>query len=108
VTAATSAQVIKFFFHRAIQGIKLPHLVHADSNHGFILNMYKHVISVQSQERTVSIATGHRLGDRGEFESQKGQEFSLLHVIWTGSGSHPVTYPMGTGSSFPGGKVAVA
>jgi hypothetical protein len=43
-----------------------------------------------------------------EFESQKGQEFSLLHVVQTGSGVHPTSYPMGTGGSFPGGKAAGA
>jgi hypothetical protein len=40
-----------------------------------------------------------------EFESRKGQEFSVLHIVQTGSGVHP-TYPMGTGGSFPGGKAA--
>jgi hypothetical protein len=30
VTAAASAQVSKFYFHRAIPGIKLSHLVHQD------------------------------------------------------------------------------
>jgi hypothetical protein len=29
----------------------------------------------------------------------------LLHSVQTGSGAHPVSYPMGTGGSFPGGKV---
>jgi hypothetical protein len=35
-----------------------------------------------------------------EFEAQLGQEFSLFHVVQTGSGNHPDSYPM---SSFPGG-----
>jgi hypothetical protein len=39
-----------------------------------------------------------------EFESRWGQEFSLLHVVQTGSGAHPASYPMGTGGSFPGVK----
>jgi hypothetical protein len=39
-----------------------------------------------------------------EFESRWGQEFSLLHVVQTGSGAHPVSYPMGPGGYFPGGK----
>jgi hypothetical protein len=43
-----------------------------------------------------------------EFESRKGQEFSLLHFVQTGSGVHPTSYPMGTGGSFPGGKAAWA
>jgi hypothetical protein len=29
-----------------------------------------------------------------------------LYVVQTGSGAHPVNYPMGTGGSFPVGKVA--
>jgi hypothetical protein len=28
-------------------------------------------------------------------------EFSLLHVAQTGSGAHPASYPMGTGSFSP-------
>jgi hypothetical protein len=43
-----------------------------------------------------------------EFESQYGQEFSTLQVVQTGSGAHHVSYPMGTGNSFPGGKAAGA
>jgi hypothetical protein len=36
-----------------------------------------------------------------EFESRWGQEFSLLHVVQTGSAVHSASYPMGTGGSFP-------
>jgi hypothetical protein len=43
-----------------------------------------------------------------EFESRQGQDFYLLNVVQTGSGAHPASYPMGTGSSFPGGKAAGA
>jgi hypothetical protein len=35
-----------------------------------------------------------------------GQDFSPLHVVQTGSGAHPASYPMGTGGPFPGGKAA--
>jgi hypothetical protein len=49
--------------------------------------------------------TGYKLD---EFESRKGQEFSLLHVVKTGSGAHPASYPMGTGGSFPWSKAAGA
>jgi hypothetical protein len=38
-----------------------------------------------------------------EFEPRWGQEFSLLHVVETGTGVHPASYPVGTGNSFPGG-----
>jgi hypothetical protein len=58
-------------------------------------------------DSAVGIATG--LTTKGsEFESRWGQEFSLLHVVQTGSGAHPASYPMGTGGSFPEGKVAGA
>jgi hypothetical protein len=43
-----------------------------------------------------------------EFDSRWGQEISLLHVVQTGSGAHPASYPMGTGGSFGGGKAAEA
>jgi hypothetical protein len=33
---------------------------------------------------------------------------SLLHVVQTGSGVHPTSYPMGTAGSFPSGKAARA
>jgi hypothetical protein len=57
----------------------------------------------------VSIATGYGLDNRGiKFESQYGQEFSFLHIVQTGSGVHPASYPMGTGGSFPRGKAAGA
>jgi hypothetical protein len=34
-----------------------------------------------------------------------GWEFSLRHQFQTGSGAHPVSYPMVTKGSFPGDKV---
>jgi hypothetical protein len=34
-------------------------------------------------------------------EFNRGQELLLLHVVQTGSGVHPTSYTMGTGSSFP-------
>jgi hypothetical protein len=45
-----------------------------------------------------------------EFGSRWGQEFSLLHVVQTGSGIHPTSSPMGTGGggSFIWGKAAGA
>jgi hypothetical protein len=35
-------------------------------------------------------------------------EFSLLHIVQTGSGAHPASYQMGTAGSFSGGKAAGA
>jgi hypothetical protein len=29
-----------------------------------------------------------------EFKSWQGEEFSFLHIIQTGSGAHPASYPM--------------
>jgi hypothetical protein len=49
------------------------------------------------------LATGWTT-ERSGFESRKGQELLLLHVVQTGSGVHPTFYTMGTGSSFPGVK----
>jgi hypothetical protein len=39
-----------------------------------------------------------------EFESWWDQEFSLLHVVQSGSGVHPTSYPIGTGGSLPGSE----
>jgi hypothetical protein len=39
-------------------------------------------------------------------EFRQGRDFSLLHVVQTGSGAHPASYPMGTDGSFSGGKAS--
>jgi hypothetical protein len=46
--------------------------------------------------------------ESSEFESRYGQEFSLLHVVQTGSEVHLISYPMDTGGSFLRGKAAEA
>jgi hypothetical protein len=57
----------------------------------------------------VGIATGYRLDDQGVVVGVLvRQEFSLLHVIQTGSWAYPAFYSMSTGSSFPGHKTAGA
>jgi hypothetical protein len=62
-----------------------------------------------SRDSAVGIATGYGLHGKGsEFESWREQEFSLLCVVKTGSGANPASYLMGTGCSFPGGKVGGA
>jgi hypothetical protein len=43
-----------------------------------------------------------------DFESRWEQDFSPLHLVQTGSGAHPASYPMDTGGAFPGGKAAGA
>jgi hypothetical protein len=51
-----------------------------------------------SRGSSVGIATGYGLDDRGVgVRVPVGSEFSLLHVVQTGSGVHPASYPMGTG-----------
>jgi hypothetical protein len=61
----------------------------------------------KSLDGSVGIATGFRLDDRrSEVGSWQSQEFSLCHVVQTGSGAHPTSYSMGTAGSFPGGRVA--
>jgi hypothetical protein len=60
--------------------------------------------------RSVSIALGYRLDDRGSrvrFPTGAGN-FSLHHRVQNGSEAHPTSYPMGTRGSFPGGKAAGA
>jgi hypothetical protein len=55
-----------------------------------------------SRDSVVGIATGYGLDNRGVWVwVPVGQEFSLLHVIQTGSEAHPASYQMGTGGSFP-------
>jgi hypothetical protein len=49
------------------------------------------------------------MDDRGiEVEVLVGSEFSFLHIVLTGSGDHPTSYPMGTRLIFFGGKAAGA
>jgi hypothetical protein len=58
---------------------------------------------------SVGIATGYRVEDGGVgVRVQVGQEFSLFHVVQTGSVVHPASYTMGTGGSLLGGKAAGA
>jgi hypothetical protein len=57
---------------------------------------------MRSRDFSVVIVTGYRLEEGSEFESRQSQEFSLLHVVQTGSGGHPTSYPIGTEGSFPG------
>jgi hypothetical protein len=59
-------------------------------------------------DSAVGRASGYGLDDeRVEFEYRWEQTFSLLHVVQTGSGSHPPSYPMGTeGKSGRGVKLA--
>jgi hypothetical protein len=60
-----------------------------------------------SWDSAVGIANGWT-AKGSQFKSRWGQEFSLLHVVQTGSEVHPTSYPMGYGGSFPGVKAAGA
>jgi hypothetical protein len=72
--------------------------------------LIKHSPTRGSQDSVVGIATGYGLdGIRGRSSSPgKGQDVSTLHVVQTGSGAHPASYPRGPGGYFPGGKAAGA
>jgi hypothetical protein len=58
-----------------------------------------------SRDNAVGIATAYELDGRGiGVRVPLRARFSLLHVVQTGSGAHPASYPMGTGGDFPWGK----
>jgi hypothetical protein len=60
-----------------------------------------YIIDNESRDSSVSIATGYGLHNQWfGVRVPVGQEFSLLHVVLTGSGVHPASYPMGTGGPF--------
>jgi hypothetical protein len=61
------------------------------------------------RDSVVGIATGYRLTDRRVgVQISVGSEFSLLHVVQSGSCAHPASYAMGSGGSFPGDEAAGA
>jgi hypothetical protein len=55
---------------------------------------------------SVGIALGYGLDDRGSMVRFPAwaEDFSPHHRVQNGSGTHPAFYPMGTRSSFHGGK----
>jgi hypothetical protein len=64
----------------------------------------------RGRHSSVGIALGYGLEDRGSgipFPEGAGK-WSLHHRIQNDSGAHPISYPMGTRGSFPGGKAAGA
>jgi hypothetical protein len=63
----------------------------------------------KSRDSSVGIATGYGLDDQGAgVQVPVGSRIFILHVVQSGSGVHPTSYPMGIGGSFPGGKAAEA
>jgi hypothetical protein len=78
-------------------------------NHKKPLNTRWGKIRSLSRDSAVGTAAGHGLDDQEVgVRVPVGQEFSLLHVVHTGSGAHPASYPMGIGDYFSGGKAAGA
>jgi hypothetical protein len=57
-------------------------------------------IIIGRRDNSVGKATGCGAAEGSDFEFRKDQDFSLLDVVQTGSGAHPASYPMGTGSCF--------
>jgi hypothetical protein len=59
----------------------------------------------ESRDSVVGIATDYGLDDRGVgVRVPIGSRIFSLHVVQTGSGAHPASYPMGTRGSSPGVK----
>jgi hypothetical protein len=57
----------------------------------------KSFVKLNDRNRAVGIATRLRAGRSGVPISVGACYFSLLQNVWTGSGAHLATYPMGTG-----------
>jgi hypothetical protein len=69
---------------------------------------FKIVVSAnRSQDSIVGIAPGYGLDDQGvEVRVPVWSRIFLLHVVQTGHGVHPTSYPISTGGSFHGVKAA--
>jgi hypothetical protein len=66
-------------------------------------------VSFRSRDSSVGIATGYGLEDGVvRVRVPVRQEFLFFHAVNTGSGVHPISYTLGTGGSFLGGKAAGA
>jgi hypothetical protein len=52
--------------------------------------------------RSIDIATGYRLDDRGSISGKGKRLFFFLHSFHISSGAYPTSYPLGTGA-FPRG-----
>jgi hypothetical protein len=64
------------------------------------------LITLKYLIKSVRLRAG-RADDRGSIPGGAGN-FSLHYRVQTDSGAHTVSYPMGTGGFFPGGKAAGA
>jgi hypothetical protein len=61
-----------------------------------IQKVFTAILRAKTTQSVGRLATG-RTTEGSEFESLEGQEFSLLQVLQTGSGTYRVSYPMYTG-----------
>jgi hypothetical protein len=75
-----------------------------------LISKVKNLLKYNSRNSSVGTATNYGLDDRmnGVRIPAGAGDFSLRHRVQTGSGAHQVSYPVGTGGSFPGGKAAGA
>jgi hypothetical protein len=60
--------------------------------------MYLVVLWGKKRVSSVGIETDYMLDDRGVRVLAGAGNFALHHRLQTGSGAHPASYPMGTGS----------
>jgi hypothetical protein len=72
-----------------------------DGVNSYNIQFMRALLSVDS---SVGTATGYGLDDHGwwEFESRKGEKFSLLHIVQTSSGVNPTSCNIGTGGKAAG------
>jgi hypothetical protein len=70
----------------------------------------KNIFTMGSRGSSVGTAAGYVLDvrDLGFRFPEEAGNVSLLHRVHTGSAVHPVSYPVGAGGSFPGGKMVGA
>jgi hypothetical protein len=61
------------------------------------------ILLIRSQGGAVSVVSDYWLGDRGSIPS-RGKVFFLQLLCPDQLWAHPVSYPVSTGSPFPGGK----
>jgi hypothetical protein len=105
---------------KSLDSVKTPaetkHVIHKDRLSTSEVDSHPSVLftfvrrAIRSRDSSVGIALGYGLDDRGSrvrFPAEAGN-FSLHHRVQNGSGAHPASYPMGTRSSFTGGKAAGA
>jgi hypothetical protein len=90
-----------------LNNMKLSHFLklnRSPTEQAVFVNIPVQVLGFHGRQLGVGIATGYGLDDLGVgVRVPVEQEFSLVHVVQTGFGAHPASYPMRTGGSFPGG-----